>query len=170
MPTSLKWIHLDFAARKASLIRAQPHPGNLSAGAMGNLQQLPGGNTFSGWGTAGHLAEFGPTGDLIYDATLTDGTYRAFLDPWVGDPVVPPQLIFTDGGVRASWNGATAVARWRLLHGPLSDAMTEVATVDWAGHDTPIPLRDKADGYYQLQALDAAGAVIGESPPLPRGR
>lgn len=170
VPSSLKWIHLDFTARKASLIRAQPHPGNLSAGAMGNLQQLPGGNTFSGWGTAGHLAEFGPTGELIYDATLLDGTYRAFLDVWVGDPVGPPQLIFTDSGVRASWNGATGVARWRLLHGRLSDAMMEVATVDWTGYDTPIPIGAKADGYYRLQALDAAGAVVGESPPLPRGR
>ncbi|WP_238305200.1 MULTISPECIES: arylsulfotransferase family protein [Mycobacterium] len=170
VPTRLKWIRLDFAARTATLVRAQPHPGNLSAGAMGNLQQLPGGTAFSGWGTAGHIAEFAADGDMLYDATLTDGTYRAFLDEWTGDPVLPPQLMFTDNGIRASWNGATTVARWRLLHGTLSNAMTEVATVDWSGYDTPIPLRDKPDGYYQVQALDGGGAVLNQTPPLPRPR
>lgn len=170
VPSSLKWIHLDFAARRATLIRAQPHPGNLSTGAMGNLQQLPGGNTFSGWGTAGHIAEFAPNGDMLYDATLNEGTYRAFLNEWSGDPVLPPQLLISGDTVHAIWNGATAVTRWRLLQGPESTAMKPVATVDWVGYDTPIPLTGAADGYVQLQALDAGGAVINQSPPLPRRR
>src|SRR6201999_3377062 len=85
-PSSLKWINIDTAARRATLVRAQAHPMNLYAGAMGNLQQLPGGNTFSGWGSANHLAEFAPNGDLVFDATLRAGTYRAYLDAWTGDP------------------------------------------------------------------------------------
>lgn len=167
VPSSLKWIHLDRATRKATLIRAQTHPGDLSAGAMGNLQQLPDGHTFSGWGTAGHISEFAPNGDMLYDATLTDGTYRAFLNEWGGDPVTPPRLMFAGDVVRAIWNGATAVTHWRLLHGPQSGGMTPLATVAWVGYDTPIPVGDKVSGCWQLQALDASGAVINQSPPIP---
>lgn len=170
VPSSLKWIHLDFAARRASLIRAQPHPDKLSAGAMGNLQQLPNGNTFSGWGIADHIAEFAADGALLYDATLRGATYRAFLDEWSAEPVMPPQLAVDGDTARAIWNGATAVRQWRLLQGPLSTDMTPLATVDWAGYDTPIPLGGRADGYFQLQALDAGGTVIEQTPPLPRPR
>ncbi|BBX75501.1 aryl-sulfate sulfotransferase [Mycobacterium shinjukuense] len=168
VPSSLKWIRLDRTARRATLLRAQTHPDKLSAGAMGNLQRRPGGNTFSGWGTAEHIAEFAPDGDLVYDATLAGGTYRAFLDEWTGDPVEPPQLTFTDHTAHAAWNGATAVRRWRLLHGPESTAMTTLSTVDWAGYDTAIPLSGSMDGYYQLQALDEGGAVINQTPPITR--
>ncbi|OBK30169.1 hypothetical protein A5634_16815 [Mycobacterium asiaticum] len=169
VPSSLKWIRLDFETRKATLIHAQPHPGNLSAGAMGNLQRLPGGNTFSGWGTAGHIAEFGANGDMVYDATLSDGTYRAFLDEWTGDPVLPPQLVLNERTAHGIWNGATTVARWRLLQGRDSTVLRPVTTVEWAGYDTPIPLPDKPAGFYQLQALDAASVVINQTPPLPPG-
>lgn len=168
VPTSLKWISLDFAARRATLIRAQTHPANLSTGAMGNLQQLPDGNTFSGWGTAGHIAEFTATGDMVYDATLTGGTYRAFLNDWTGEPAEPPTLSFTDNTAHAVWNGATAVRQWRLLHGPESGSLATLSTVDWSGYDTPIPLTSGKDGYYQLQALDAAGSVIAQTVPVTR--
>jgi hypothetical protein len=168
VPTSLKWIQLDVAARRATLIRAQTHPGNLSSGAMGNLQQLSGGNTFSGWGTAFHITEFTAAGEVVYDASLTGGTYRAFLNEWAGDPVDPPKLIFNGSTAHAVWNGATAVNRWRLVHGPQTTAMTTLATVDWAGYDTPIPLAGDPGGYYQLQALDAGGAVINQTPSVPR--
>ncbi|MDT5136077.1 MAG: hypothetical protein QOD58_339 [Mycobacterium sp.] len=166
VPTSLKWIHLDFTGRRASLIRAQTHPGNLSAGAMGNLQQLPGGDTFSGWGTAGHLAEFTPDGEIVYDVTLAGGTYRAFLNEWTGAPVEPPHLTFADMSVHAIWNGATAVAQWRLLYGPEGNSLTPLAVVPWAGYDTAIPVNAIAHGYYQLQALDASAGVIDQSPPI----
>ena len=166
VPTSLKWIHLDLTGRRASLIRAQTHPGNLSAGAMGNLQQLAAGDTFSGWGTAGHLAEFAANGDMVYDVTLTGGTYRAFLNEWTGVPVEPPHLTFADNSVHAIWNGATAVAQWRLLYGREGNALTQLAVVAWAGYDTAIPLSGIAHGYYQVQALDASGGFINQSPPI----
>jgi hypothetical protein len=166
VPTSLKWIHLDFSGRRASLIRAQTHPGNLSAGAMGNLQQLSGGGAFSGWGTAGHLTEFAANGDMVYDVTLTGGTYRAFLNEWAGAPVEPPHLTFADHTVHAVWNGATAVAKWRLLYGPEGNTLTPLDVVPWAGYDTAIPLTGIAHGYYQVQALDASGGVVNQSPPV----
>jgi hypothetical protein len=163
VPTSLKWIHLDFAARRASLIREQRHPDNLIAGAMGNLQQVSGGNTFSGWGSAGRIAEFDGRGELLFDATLTGGTYRAYLDDWTGDPGEAPQLTVTGGTAHAVWNGATRVAQWRILRGSGRDNMTPQPAVAWAGYDTAIPLAGNGASYYQAEALDTAGAVIDRS-------
>jgi hypothetical protein len=163
LPTSLKWIHLDFTAHRATLIREQKHPANVIAGAMGNLQQLPGGNTFSGWGSAGHIAEFSSNGEMVFDATLAGGTYRAYLDDWTGDPADPPALAFADNTAHVLWNGATTVTQWRLLHGSERDTLTPLTTVGWTGYDTPIPLAGNAGGYYQAQALGAGGVVVNQS-------
>lgn len=76
-------------------------------------------------------------------------------------------LVFTGDTVHAVWNGATAVRSWRLRHGQQSSAMTVLATVDWAGYDTALPLNGASDGYYQLQPLDAGGNVVGQTPSLP---
>lgn len=168
VPTSLKWIHLDVAAGRASLVRAQRHPGDLSVGAMGNLQQLPGGNTFSGWGTAEHISEFTAGGEMVFDASLPGGTYRAFLDEWTGDPVEPPQLTFAGDTAHAVWNGATRVNRWRLLSGPESNTMTPRTTVAWSGYDTSIPQIGNSGSYSQLEALAADGAVVGRSVLIAR--
>jgi hypothetical protein len=168
IPSSLKWIRLDFAGRRATLIRTQTHPGNLVSAAMGNMQRLPGGNTFSGWGTAGRISEFAADGEMVYDAALTGGTYRAFLDAWTGEPADPPRLTLTEKAAHAVWNGATKVVRWRLLKGPQSNVMTPLTTVAWAGYETRIPLTENTAGCYQLQALDAGGAVVNQSPPVMR--
>lgn len=76
-------------------------------------------------------------------------------------------LVFTGDTVHAVWNGATAVRSWRLRHGQQSSAMTVLATFDWAGYDTALPLNGASDGYYQLQPLDAGGNVVGQTPSLP---
>ncbi|MGV9793617.1 arylsulfotransferase family protein [Gordonia sp. NPDC003422] len=80
--SSIKWIRLDLQRRTAHLVRAQRHPAGLSAAATGNAQGLSNGNTFGSWGTAPHISEFSPSGQLVYDATLPIGTYRAYLDTW----------------------------------------------------------------------------------------
>ena len=78
--SSIKWIHIDPTHSAATLVRSQRHPAGLATAAMGNAQALPNGNTFGGWGTSPHISEFSPSGELIYDATLPVGTYRAYLD------------------------------------------------------------------------------------------
>ena len=81
-PSSVQWIRIDAAARRTSLVRNQTHPDNLVAFAMGNAQALPNGNTFVGWGMAPRISEFSPTGELLYDASMPQGTYRAYFDEW----------------------------------------------------------------------------------------
>lgn len=81
-PSSVQWIHLDPATKQATLVRNQTHPDGLVAFAMGNAETLPNGNTLVGWGMAAHISEFSPTGELVYDAALPTGTYRAYADTW----------------------------------------------------------------------------------------
>ncbi|WP_328390085.1 arylsulfotransferase family protein [Nocardia sp. NBC_00416] len=80
--SSAQWIDLDLGARRATLARNQTHPAGLTAFAMGNAQGLDNGNTLVGWGMAPHISEFSPTGDLVFDAALPLGTYRAYLEDW----------------------------------------------------------------------------------------
>ncbi len=84
--SSVQWIHLDPATHRASLIRNQTHPDNLIAFAMGDAQPIPNGNTLVGWGMAPHISEFTPSGDMVYDARLPLGTYRAFPADWAPTP------------------------------------------------------------------------------------
>ncbi|WP_235916429.1 arylsulfotransferase family protein [Antrihabitans cavernicola] len=160
--SSLQWISLDYRRHTATLVRNQTHPAGLVTFATGNAQALPKGDTFASWGTAPHISEVSPSGDLLYDASLPLGTYRAFFDPWTGHPVDRPRLTFTGGSAHAVWNGATGVARWRLLHGDDERNLLPQSVTEWAGIDTTIPA-GHAPGSYRIQALDSAGAVVGES-------
>lgn len=172
--SQIEWIHLDQADHTTSLVRAQTHPDGLTAFAMGNAQTRPDGYTFGGWGSTGHVAEFSADGQLVYDATLDNGgtTYRAFLQEWHATPSDPPVATVdqTSGQttVHAVWNGATEVAHWRLLTGSSSSTLTASQTVTWNGLDTAIPTTDQT-GWYEVQALDASGNVIGSSAPVQAG-
>ncbi|MCX4092696.1 arylsulfotransferase family protein [Nocardia sp. alder85J] len=81
--SSVEWIRVDPREHRATLVRNQPHPDGLVAFAMGDAQGLDNGDTFVGWGMAPHISEFSPAGDLVYDAALPMGTYRAYLEDWV---------------------------------------------------------------------------------------
>ena len=102
---------------------------------------------------------------LLLDAKLPgpDLSYRARLEPWVGLPLTPPAAVARRAGAKttiyASWNGATALAAWRVTAGTGRTALA-LATVAKRGFETAIPV---PQGYRSLrvQALDARGRVIG---------
>ena len=138
------------------------------AWAMGNLQQLPDGGAFVGWGTAGAFTEFAPDGTVRFDASLADGsvTYRAFRFPWVGRPAEPPKRGAHARGGRSD-DGARelerrhrggAVARGRRARG--ASALRPVAAVRRAGFESAVPLGARR-GFVSLVALDAAGRELG---------
>lgn len=79
-PSSVEWIRIDPVAKTATLVRNQQHPSGLTTFAMGNAQSLPNGDTFVSWGMTPRISEFSPSGELVYDATLPFGTYRAYFD------------------------------------------------------------------------------------------
>jgi hypothetical protein len=74
--------------------------------------------------------------------------------------------VHRDGGdldLWASWNGATEIRRWRVLAGSTpEDLVATGKPVTFADLETRIRVR-LADGYVAVQALDAGGAVLGQS-------
>lgn len=138
--------------------------------AMGNAQQLPGGNLFVGWGTFPSFNEISPTGEVHFDARFagTDLTYRAYLQGWTGRPASPPATTLQvdpsgNRSLQVSWNGATDVARWRLAAGVSAATMRVVSTVDRAGFETAVAVPPEAR-FAALTALDPTGRELGRSP------
>jgi hypothetical protein len=154
-------------ARAGELVHTPP----LLAESQGNLQALPNGDWFIGWGQVPQFSEFGAGGQLLFDAHFPAGTqsYRSFRLPWTGMPAHPPSLAFqpSPGGggvVYASWNGATLVSSWRVLAGTSPTALSPVAQTPRGGFETAVMLPTGTVGpYVAVQALDASGHALGVS-------
>ena len=158
-----------------TLLTRLTHTPSLLAESQGNVQALPNGDWFVGWGQEPYFSEYTADGALLFDAhfPLGDESYRAFRFPWTGTPAHPPTFAFQPGTattastVYASWNGATQVAAWRLLAGSDASSLATVARVPRDGFETAIALPAGITGpFLAVQALDAAGHVLGTSPAL----
>jgi Arylsulfotransferase (ASST) len=154
----------------AEFVRPQP----LQSPSQGSVQLLPDGDWFVGWGGEPYFSEFSPSGTMIYDAHMPlvvpdtsehTTSYRGYQLPWHGGPTSAPAIAVESraGGatVYASWNGATDVSAWRVLGGSSRRALTPISRGAKSGFETAISVR--AESYLQVEALDAAGAVIGRS-------
>jgi hypothetical protein len=166
-------LALNRSSMTATLARGVAHSPALVAGSQGNLQVLPDGGWMVGWGQVPYLSEYDPSGRLVFDAHLpaTYESYRVFRQSWTGQPHTLPSLALLRSGsavtAYASWNGATAVASWRVLSGASPSALSPLATTPRRGFETAIALSPApAHGSYVVaQALDASGAVLGSSAP-----
>jgi Arylsulfotransferase (ASST) len=148
------------------------HAGNpLLADSQGDMQALPNGDWFVGWGQEPDLSEFSPAGAMLFDARLPSGyeSYRALRFQWDATPLHPPALTLADIGATGavayvSWNGATQVAHWELRVGHSQSTLARYTVVAKTGFETAIAVRSgRAPRYLQARALDASGAVIGSS-------
>jgi hypothetical protein len=164
-------VRLDTGAMAATLVREAVHPRTpLVAGSQGNVQQLSDGAWMVGWGEVPYVSEFSAAGALLFDAHLpaTYESYRAYRLAWSGRPTERPALAVARAGagatVYASWNGATELASWRVLAGPSQSELAPVASARSSSFETALRVPRLAPGaYVAVQALDAAGAVIGVS-------
>jgi len=163
-------LRLDEEAMTAELVQVYQASQPRLAIALGDVQQLPDGGVFVGWGSAGPFSEFTPDGSVRFDATFGDGSvsYRALRFPWAGHPASSPAVAATsnsDGtmNVYASWNGATDVARWQVRTGPARTRLRAVHTAKRTGFETAITV--PAARYVSIVALNRAGKDIGASPP-----
>ena len=161
-------LKLDQKAHTATLVGEYSHGSNFDSEYMGSLQPLANGNEFVGWGSAPFLSEYSASGDMLLDARLpgSDITYRAEVQPWVGQPLTPPVAAArqTNGKttVYASWNGSTQVTAWKVLAGSGAGGQHVVATARRSGFETAIPV-SQSDKTFTVQALNAGGRVIGTS-------
>jgi len=166
-------VSLDAQNMTATLIRAVQHPTPLVAGSQGNLQVLPDGNWLVGWGEEPYVSEYGPAGQLLFDAHLPAAyeSYRAYRQQWSGQPTGSPAVAYVpspapggDGTLYASWNGASGVASWRVLAGSTPATLAPLSSAAKAGFETAIALpAGVAGGDVAVQALDGSGAVLGSS-------
>jgi hypothetical protein len=122
---------------------------------------------FLGYGQRPYFTEFDTHGREVFDAHFTAHTtsYRAYRFRWNGAPLTRPAVAVRRSGgsatVYASWNGATRVARWRVLAGRNAHTMHAVVTTAKRGFETAITIRTHAD--VAVVALDRPGRVLARS-------
>ncbi len=164
-------IRLDERAKTATLVSALHHPAKLLASSQGNVERLPNGDVFVGWGSQRYFTEHSPSGDVLFDGRLARGNdnYRAFRFEWTGTPSMPPKVTAAtaDGSItgRVSRNGATGVARWELLAGTAPNALTPIGSKPSEGFETAITAQSNAT-LAAMRAYDAAGNVLATSAPV----
>lgn len=161
-------LSVDPNTKTDTLVGEFEHPKALSSGSQGNMQLLPNGDWFVGWGAEPYFSEFTPSGTMIFDAHMPAKTesYRAYRFQWSATPAQPPAIAASASGGRltvyASWNGATNVARWQVIGGASSGQLAPVASAARSGFETTIPV-SSTPAYIAVQALDSSGAVLGTS-------
>jgi len=169
-------VLLNAGARTDSLVAQYEHPGGrgLSSGSQGNVQLLENGDLFVGWGSQPYFSEFSPSGALLFDAHMHGSyqSYRAYRFQWTGVPAEAPAIAVSApaaGGsfsAYASWNGDTRTAQWRLLGGPSQESMSPLELVPRTGFESTLS-SPAPEAFVAVQALDAAGNVLGVSPTIP---
>jgi hypothetical protein len=162
-------LKLDFKARTATVAREYDHSAPaLLAGSQGNLQMLPNGNAFVGWGALPYLTEFNAAGSVVFDAHFVTPieSYRAFRFEWTGKPTTQPALVAKAGPggtlLYVSWNGDTQTTNWQFLAGSSPSSLSVLTTVPRTGFETSTPVAS-AGPYFAVRALTAAGHVLSQS-------
>ena len=162
-------LRLDHRAKTASVAGALTHPRKLLTATQGNQQALPGGGALVGWGSQRYVTEFGPAGNVVFNAFLSLGfeSYRAYRQPWVGRPLTRPKVAAADEpgpgtNVYSSWNGATEVASWEILAGSSGGSLRSVGSAPRRGFETKITVPG-TPRFVVARAKDAAGRELSHS-------
>jgi hypothetical protein len=165
-------LDVDEQTMKASLVREYTHPDTQYADASGNVQILPNGNVFIGWGRALHFSEFSHDGNLLFDGKVPAGnrSYRYFRFPWSGHPTDRPACVAertseSEVNVYASWNGATGVESWEVLAGAHPGKLESVGSAPRDGFETAMIVQS-SDPYIAVQAKGQSGGVLGTTEPI----
>ena len=164
-------LRLERQSATAQVVRELTRTPPLISESEGNVQLLPGGDWFVGWGQEPYFSEFAPDGSLLFEAHMPgyERSYRDLREVWSGTPAHGPVFAFQAGApgggtVFASWNGASGVASWRVLAGRSPNALRPVAQASRSGFETPVPLPVRTAGpYLAVQALSSSGAVLRSS-------
>jgi hypothetical protein len=165
-------VELDEDNMTATLVREYTSPDMLLAISQGNMQVLPNGNVFIGWGSEPFISEFSREGKLLFDAHFPPpyDSYRAFRFPWSAHPTDEPAVAVEqrpDDKVTlyASWNGATEVESWEVLSGPRPGELESLGSVPRDGFETAM-LVQTSHPYVAVRAKERSGQVLGTSAPV----
>ncbi len=165
-------LAVDERRMTATLQQQYVHPLPLQAASKGNVQVLPNGNVFVGWGAEPFVSEFTSSGKLLFDARLGAGDifYRAFRAPWSAAGQGRPSVATEPRGaaatmVWASWNGDTQVRRWLVLAGGRSGALKPVGTYPRTGFETAMQING-SPRRLAVAGLDSSGRTLGRSATI----
>jgi hypothetical protein len=153
-------LRLDMPRMRATLVRSIVHRPRLLAATQGNLQLLPDGHWFIGWGARPYFTEYDATGRrVLFDGRFgyRDDSYRAYRFQWTGRPGGRPALAVAGSGAYVSWNGATEVRRWQ----PVVDGRA-LRAVRRAGFETRLRVPRNATSI-AVRALAGDGRVLATS-------
>ena len=161
-----KIIAIDNTTMTSTLLQnyTAPDPsGGLVSASQGNIQVLPNGNVFSGWGSQAYVTEFAADGTPVFYAHFaTTGAlhYRAYKFNFTSSPVDAPALYTysrnhsSSTAYYVSWNGATEVASWTFYSGQSADNLTLVGNTKKVGFETVSTTSE----FYQFSMAEAVAA------------
>lgn len=169
-------LRLDETKNTATVVRSFVNPVTKINNTQGNLQALPNGNWFVGWGgTGNNVSEFSADSKQLFEGKYPSPrteSYRAYRAPWSAQPTVPPAVVArrSNGAtaVRVSWNGATTVTAWRVLGGASESTLEPRQVIGRQGFETLLRYA-KEDRVVRVQALDGAGNVLSTSKAVTPG-
>jgi hypothetical protein len=165
-------VAIDPATHKASLVTSVAISTPIFAQTQGDLERLPDGNWWIGWGNVNESSEVSADGRQLFEAHTPAGSesYRTLRFPWSAWPLTRPQVAVrrVDRGtlrVYVSWNGATTVARWRLEAGRSTHTLRPLREATRRGFETAIAAPASAR-VVRVVALDRRGRVLAASPAV----
>jgi Arylsulfotransferase (ASST) len=172
-------LKLDMEKMTATVVRQYSHPEGWLSATQGNVQVLANTNVFIGWGSNPHFSEFSSDGKLLFDASFPTEveSYRAFRFPWSGHPGEEELAVAAERGssqgdevrLYASWNGATEVARWRVLAGSKPGRLKPVGSAARREDFETTIVVSTSEPYVGVRAEDSSGSVLGASKPVKLG-
>ncbi|MCJ1350716.1 MAG: hypothetical protein MMC33_000697 [Icmadophila ericetorum] len=143
-----KIIAVSNETMKAELLMAYGAPdpsGGLVSASQGNVQYLPNGNKFLGWGSQCYVSESTDDGTPVfyaYFATTGALQYRSYRFNFTGNPTTTPALYTyakdttSQTAYYVSWNGATEVGSWNIYSGSEPTSLQMVGSVKKNGFET----------------------------------
>lgn len=166
-------LSLNFSKKRAGLVRQYHHADTRHILTGGSFRFLSDGHAFIGWGQSPFYSEQTAKG-MLYDAAMPEGdqSYRAVKAPWSATPSYKPSAAARSAKhkitVYASWNGATTVARWKVLAGKSAKTVkTAAGRAKSSGFETAIHVSAKGP-FFAVEAIDSHGKPIpgGTSKPV----
>ena len=171
-------LKLNFAKHTATVLHQYLHTPSIDVASQGDVELERNGNVFIGWGQLPYFSEYTFSGKLLYSVSLpaADESYRALRLPWSGMPTGRPSAAAERKGARvtvyASWNGATAVKRWRVFAASSAKRLRAAVRTGRPAAErrdrsfqTPIAIAGQ-EKVLEVQALAGNGKVLGTSRPV----
>lgn len=166
-------IILDLQAMTAKLKQEYSNQEKLVSLSQGSMQVLPSGNVLLGYGYNAAWVEYSEGGDVLCDvhigskSTFTTGavqTYRVRKHTWTGKPLTIPVIVYKNGDIFISWNGATDVVSWGIeVSSTATDAFQRIATIKKDGFETSWQFDNSSHCHVRAVAINSEGHSIGNS-------